>query len=155
MGMEGTMWFGAITAEELNDWGRASLNENIGIEITEISSSGLHARMKVDHRTMQPAGYLHGGSSVALAETLASWAGFLAINREHKHVVGQEINANHIRPVPGGEWVTAVAEPIYVGKRSHVWQVRVSNEAGKLVCISRCTLAVIDQASAYTGPENR
>ena len=155
MDMEETMWFGSIAAEELNDWGRASLNENIGIEITEIAAGSLHARMKVDHRTIQPAGYLHGGASVAFAETLASWAGFLAIDRDHKHVVGQEINANHIRPVPAGDWVTGVAEPVYVGKRSHVWQVRISNESGKLVCISRCTLAVIDQASAYTGPENR
>lgn len=149
------IWSTSLTADDLNNRGRETLNERIGIEITDIAPAALHARMRVDERTIQPAGYLHGGASVAVAETLASWAGFLVINRDTHHVVGQEINANHLRPVAQGEWVIGVATPVALGRRSHVWEVRISNEQGKLVCISRCTLAVIEQESGYKAPEDR
>lgn len=132
-----------------------SMIATLGIEVTERTDSSLKARMPVDARTVQPAGVLHGGASVALAETLASWAGQLAVDRTRFHVVGQEINANHIRPVRAGAWVFAEATPAAIGRRSHVWEVRITDEAGKLVCISRCTLAVIEMESAYATVDRR
>jgi 1,4-dihydroxy-2-naphthoyl-CoA hydrolase len=149
-----SLWVGDVSGIDLSAMATSTLIETLGIEIIEVRDDALVARMPVDHRTVQPAGALHGGASVALAETLASWAGYLAVDREQFHVVGQEINANHIRPVFSG-WVTATATPAAIGRRSHVWEIRIVDEAGKLVCISRCTLAVIEQRSTYATPETR
>ena len=149
-----SLWTGDVAAIDLNAMATSTLLETLGIEILEVRDDALVARMPVDHRTVQPAGALHGGASVALAETLASWAGYLAVDREQFHVVGQEINANHIRPVFSG-WVTATATPAAIGRRSQVWEIRIVDDAGKLVCISRCTLAVIEQRSTYGTPEKR
>jgi 1,4-dihydroxy-2-naphthoyl-CoA hydrolase len=149
-----SLWFGDVAGIDLTAMASGTLIENLGIEIVELRDDALVGRMPVDHRTVQPAGVLHGGASVALAETLASWAGYLAVDRERFHVVGQEINANHIRPMFSG-WVTATATPAAIGRRSHVWEVRLTDDAGKLVCISRCTLAVIEQRSTYTTAEER
>ncbi|MGC5171786.1 hotdog fold thioesterase [Micromonospora sp. DT81.3] len=148
------IWFGDVGIIDLAAMARGTLIENLGIEIVEVRDDALVGRMPVDHRTVQPAGVLHGGASIALAETLASWAGYLAVDRERFHVVGQEINANHIRPVFSG-WVTATATPAALGRRSQVWEIRIVDEAGKLACISRCTLAVIEQRSSYGTPEQR
>lgn len=153
--MDNTIWFDPVSVDELNENSRSTLNEHLGIEMTDITPDGLVGRMPVDARTVQPAGVLHGGASVVFAETLASWAGFLAIDRSRFHVVGQEINANHLRPVAAGAWVTGIARPVQLGRRAHVWDIRISDEAGKLACISRCTLAVIEQASGYAPPEQR
>ena len=150
-----SIWAFDATLEELNSMASGSLIATLGIEIIELGESSLKARMPVDARTTQPAGVLHGGASVALAETLASWAGYLAVDRSRFHVVGQEINANHIRPVRSGAWVFAEVTPAAIGRRSHVWEVRISNEDGKLVCISRCTLAVIEMQSSYVPEERR
>ena len=98
--------------------------------------------MPVDDRTRQPVGVLHGGASVTLAETLASWAATFTVDRAHASCVGMEINANHIRPVNSG-WVTGIASPIALGRRTQVWGIRITDDAGKLVCVSRCTMAVI------------
>lgn len=149
-----SLWFGDVAAIDLAAMAPGTLIENLGIEIVELRDDALVGRMPVDRRSVQPAGVLHGGASVALAETLASWAGYLAVDRERFHVVGQEINANHIRPVYTG-WVTATATPAAIGRRSHVWEVRIVDDAGKLVCISRCTLAVIEQRSTYATPGDR
>jgi 1,4-dihydroxy-2-naphthoyl-CoA hydrolase len=149
-----SLWFGDVAGIDLTAMASGTLIENLGIEIVELRDDALVGRMPVDHRTVQPAGVLHGGASVALAETLASWAGYLAVDRERFHVVGQEINANHIRPMFSG-WVTATATPAAIGRRSHVWEVRLTDDAGKLVCISRCTLAVIEQRSTYTTADAR
>ena len=149
-----SIWAVDATVEELNSMASGSMLATLGIEVTEITDSSLKGRMPVDARTTQPAGVLHGGASVALAETLASWAGYLAVDRSRFHVVGQEINANHIRPVASGAWVYAEVTPAAIGRRSHVWEVRITNEEGKLVCISRCTLAVIEMRSSYA-PEGR
>jgi len=149
-----SLWAGDIAGIDLNEMATSTLIETLGIEIVEVRDDALVARMPVDHRTVQPAGALHGGASVALAETLASWAGYLAVDREQFHVVGQEINANHIRPVFSG-WVTATATPAAIGRRSQVWEIRIVDDAGKLVCISRCTLAVIEQRSTYATAEER
>lgn len=148
------LWHGAVDLADLNGRGAQSLNSNLGIEITEVTEAALHGRMPVDGRTVQPAGVLHGGASVAFAETLASWAGYLAVDRTRFHVVGQEINANHIRPASTG-WVHGTASPVNVGRRAHVWEVRITNDAGALVCISRCTLAVLEVPSGYAVPEER
>ncbi|GAA2977233.1 uncharacterized protein (TIGR00369 family) [Microbacterium terrae] len=149
-----SIWFGDVSEVDLAAMRGGTLIENLGIEIVEVRGDALVGRMPVDHRTVQPAGVLHGGASVALAETLASWAGYLAVDRERFHVVGQEINANHIRPVTTG-WVTATVSAVNIGRRAHVWEIRIVDEAGKLVCISRCTLAVIEQRSTYATPEGR
>ncbi len=149
-----SLWFGDVAAIDLTAMASGTLIERLGIEIVELRDDALVGRMPVDPRTVQPAGVLHGGASVALAETLASWAGYLAVDRERFHVVGQEINANHIRPVFAG-WVTATATPAAIGRRSHVWEIRIADEAGKLVCISRCTLAVIEHPSTYSTPDAR
>src|SRR5258705_5313001 len=106
--------------------------------------------MPVDHRTKQPAGVLHGGASVALAETLASWGAAFVVDRTKHHCVGIEINANHVRPASGG-YVTGIARPIQLGKTLHVWEVRISDEKDKLVCISRVTMAVLNVAMQYLG----
>lgn len=147
-------WVGDVADIDLNAMAGRSLIEHLGIEIVAVRDDALVARMPVDHRTTQPAGVLHGGASVALAETVASWAGYLAVDRERFHVVGQEINANHVRPVTAG-WVTATATPAAIGRRSQVWEVRIADDAGRLACISRCTLAVIEQRSTYATPETR
>ena len=149
-----SIWHGQVPLSLLKEMSRGCLIETLGIELTEITPDSLHGRMPVDARTTQPAGVLHGGASVAFAETLTSWAGFLAVDRDRFHVVGMEINANHLRPVAGG-WVTGVARPIHRGGRVHVWEVRISDDQERLVCISRCTLAVIEKPSAYTIPDSR
>lgn len=148
------VWHGEVDLADLKGRGAQSLNSNLGIELRELTDTSLHGRMPVDGRTVQPAGVLHGGASVAFAETLASWAGYLAVDRTRFHVVGQEINANHIRPVSTG-WVHGAASPVNVGRRAHVWEVRITNDAGTLVCISRCTLAVLEAPSSYAVPGER
>lgn len=115
---------------------------HLGIEFLERGENWLKARMPVDHRTTQPYGRLHGGASVALAETVASYAGMMTVDPAIKGVVGLEINANHIRAARDG-WVVATATAESVGRTAQVWTIRVEDEAGKLVCLSRITLAVI------------
>ncbi len=112
------------------------------MEFTGIGDDWLEMRMPVDPRTRQPYGRLHGGSSVALAETIGSTAASLCVDRETHAVVGMEINANHIRPAYDG-WVRAIARPENIGRTTHVWSIRIEDQAGKLVCISRITMAVI------------
>jgi uncharacterized protein (TIGR00369 family) len=130
--------------EEL--WYRAfpelGMQAHLGIEVVELSDDRVIATMPVDHRTLQPFGILHGGASVALAETVASLGAAGRIDRAAFSAVGQEINANHIRPKSDGI-VTATATPLHVGRTSHVWSIRIEDEAGRLVCISRCTMAIV------------
>lgn len=120
-----------------------TLAKTLGIEMLDISRDRLVARMPVDGRTKQPFGLLHGGASVALAESLASVGAWLNIDEKKYAVVGIEINANHIRSVRDG-WVIGEGLPVHKGSRTHVWEVKIRTEDNKLVCISRCTLAVID-----------
>jgi len=116
---------------------------HLGIEFLEIGEENLTARMPVDRRTLQPAGILHGGASATLAESLGSMAATLCVDPAKKLCVGLEINANHIRPVRSG-YVTGIASPIHIGKSTQIWQIRITDEADQLVCISRLTLAVLD-----------
>ena len=118
------------------------LGSAIGIEILELTCERVTATMPVDDRTRQPFGILHGGASMALAETVASIGATACIDRERFVAVGQEINGNHIRSKSDGI-VTAVATPVHVGSRSHVWSIRITDEQEKLICIARCTLAIV------------
>jgi 1,4-dihydroxy-2-naphthoyl-CoA hydrolase len=138
------LWKTRITLEQLEKRSKNTLIEHLGIEFLEIGDDYLKARMPVDGRTKQPAGLLHGGASVALAETLGSVAAGLCVNREVKEIVGLEINANHIRPVHDG-WVFGITKPVHVGNSTQVWEIRICNEEDKLVCISRLTVANIDR----------
>ena len=113
----------------------------LGIVFTEIGADYLRATMPVDARTRQPYGLLHGGASVLLAETLGSTAGMLSVD-EGQGVVGIEINANHVRGVRDGH-VTGTARPLHVGRSTQVWEIRIEDETGRLVCVSRLTLSVI------------
>jgi 1,4-dihydroxy-2-naphthoyl-CoA hydrolase len=130
-----------ISLEQLQLTSQNTIVELLGIKLTEASLGRVVATMPVDARTHQPFGILHGGASVVLAETIASMGGELLVSGEGKHVSGQEINANHLRPVSSGT-VTGIGEVIHQGKTSQVWEIKIYNEEKKLVCISRCTLAV-------------
>ncbi len=122
--------------------GEGAMPGHIGIEFVEAGPDWIKARMPVDQRTQQPFQRLHGGASVALAETIASVAASCVIDRAKFVAVGMEINANHIRPAYSG-WVYATARPENLGRTTQVWSIRIEDEAGKLVCISRFTAAVI------------
>lgn len=133
-----------ITVEFINQWSRNTMSENIGIEFTLIGEDFLEARMPVDHRTHQPLGLLHGGASVALAETMGSVAATLCVDTAKQFCVGLDINANHLRSVKSG-FVKGITKPIHIGKKTQVWEIRITNEANELVCISRITMAVLDK----------
>ncbi|MFM6832302.1 MAG: hotdog fold thioesterase [Novosphingobium sp.] len=136
-------WNGEMPSmDRLTLLGRDSMPAHLGIEFVDCGEDWVRARMPVDHRTHQPFGRLHGGASVALAETIGSMAGAMVLDPERFVCVGMEINANHLRPVRDG-WVYATARPEAVGRSTHVWSIRIEDEAGKLVCVSRLTLAII------------
>lgn len=119
-----------------------NLVDTLGIRIEESTPQRVVATMPVDERTHQPFGLLHGGASVALAETVASIGAHLNAG-EGRTAVGMEINANHVRPKRSGI-VRAVATPVHIGKTSSIWEIKITDEDGKLICISRCTLAFIN-----------
>lgn len=132
------------TVEALNKWSANTLAEQLGISFTTIGEDYLEATMPVDRRTHQPLGLLHGGASVALAETMGSVAATLCVDGTKHYCVGLEINANHIKSAREG-MVTGVVKPIHVGRKTQVWEIRISNQIGELVCISRITMAVLDR----------
>ncbi len=128
--------------EALNSRNEGCMVGTLGIRITEAGDDFLRGTMPVDQRTLQPFGLLHGGASVALAETLGSLAGWLCRPDDGSNVVGIEINANHLRGMREGE-VTGTARPLHLGGSTQVWEIRIENADGGLVCISRLTLAVV------------
>jgi uncharacterized protein (TIGR00369 family) len=130
-----------LPVEALNQMHRDTACERLGIEITEIGPDYLRGRMPVDARTKQPAGILHGGASVALAETLGSVSAWLCLEPGHTGV-GLDINANHIRAMREG-WVYGECRPVHVGRTTHVWQIDIRDEAGRMVCTSRITMAIV------------
>ena len=136
-----------VDIDVLNTLARGTLVEHLGIVVTGAGDDWLRATMPVDTRTKQPYGLLHGGASVALAETLGSMAGGCCVDPAHEGVVGLEINANHLRAVREGI-VTGTARAIHVGRSTQVWEIRIENEAGKPVCVSRITLAVVATQTA-------
>jgi len=141
-----TIWRSLRTLEDLNSGTVGTMVEHLGIRFTEISDDFIRGTMPVDGRTRQPYGLLHGGASVALAETLGSTGATMCVDATQYQCVGQEINANHVRPAHTG-LVTGTARPMHLGGRTHVWTIDIVNEAGKLVCTSRLTMAVIRRGS--------
>ena len=133
-----------ITLEQLNKFSGKTMVSHLGIEFTAIGDDYIEATMPVDHRTHQPLGLLHGGASVTLAETLGSVAATCCVDTNIQYCVGLEINANHIKSVKEG-FVKGVTKPIHIGKKTQVWEIKITNPAGELVCISRITMAVIDK----------
>lgn len=131
-----------VDLEAANRLGRDNLVGHLGIVFTEAGPDWLRGTMPVDERTRQPFGLLHGGASVALAETLGSMAGGLCVDAENEMVVGLEINANHLRAAREGT-ITGTARALHLGRSTQVWEIRIDNEAGKPVCVSRLTLAVV------------
>ena len=136
------IWFNQPSVEEFNSRPKNHIGAVLGIELTEIGDDYLKGTMPVDERTHQPYGILHGGASVVLAETLGSIASNLVLNPERNMGVGLEINANHLRPVKSG-FVTGICTPIHIGGKTHIWDIKIYNEAGKMTCISRLTVAVV------------
>ena len=141
----GFAWPAGASVDALNARSAGTLMQALGITFTELGEGILRATMPVDARTHQPYGLLHGGASVALAETLGSSAGMLMAG--DNAVVGLEINANHLRAVRSG-LVTGTARPLHVGRSTQVWEIRIEDADGKLVCISRITLAVLPRPPA-------
>ncbi|MFL6561093.1 MAG: hotdog fold thioesterase [Bacillus sp. (in: firmicutes)] len=119
-----------------------TLLKSLGIEIIQIEKGKVIATMPVDERTRQPFGLLHGGASVALAETVASVGAYELVDKETEAVAGQEINANHVRPKTEGV-VTAIATVLHQGRSTQVWDIKITDEQDRLICVSRCTMAVI------------
>jgi 1,4-dihydroxy-2-naphthoyl-CoA hydrolase len=147
--MSAPIWFKALPTELFTTM-HTGLVGHIGIELTEAGPDFLKGRMPVDERTRQPFGLLHGGASIVLAETLASVASSASVDLRVKRCVGLEINANHLRGVKSG-WVTGIARPIHLGRATHVWDIQITDEGDRLVCISRCTVAVVDAPVGEAG----
>ena len=140
-----SIWRNVFSLEYLNGHD-GTLNRNLGILFTEVGDDFVRGTMPVDERTMQPYGLLHGGASVALAETLGSMGAAMCVDANEYQVVGQEINANHVRAARRG-LVTGTARPVHLGGRTHVWSIEIVNSEQKLVCISRLTMAVIKRGA--------
>lgn len=136
------IWKQDTDLARLNGWSANTMMETLGIRITAVGDDWLQGTMPVDQRTHQPYGLLHGGASVALAETLGSTAAMLTLDPAQEVAVGLDINANHVRGARSGT-VTGTARMLHIGRTTQVWEIRIENEAGELVCISRITMAVI------------
>jgi 1,4-dihydroxy-2-naphthoyl-CoA hydrolase len=136
------IWKQDTDLDRLAGWRTNTLLEALGIRVTAVGDDWLQGTMPVDHRTRQPYGLLHGGASVALAETLGSVAAMLTLDPGCERAVGLDINANHVRGVREGV-VTGTARPLHLGRSTQVWEIRIENEAGQLVCVSRLTMAVV------------
>ena len=140
------IWFGKVDLAALNA-PKEDINTLLDVRIEDYGDDWITASMPVDKRTHQPYGILHGGASVVLAESLGSIASYLCIDSSRFYCVGLEVNANHLKAVKSGR-VTAIAKPVHLGRTTHVWDIRLSNEAGSLTCISRLTMAVVPVKAA-------
>lgn len=137
------MFTTSISLDAVQSFSKNTISSHLGIEFIEIGADYIVAKMPVDHRTHQPFGILHGGASVVLAETLGSIASFLCLkDPDNQHAVGLEINANHLRSAREG-FVYGKVTPIHVGRTTHIWDIKITNEENKLVCISRLTVAIV------------
>ncbi|MCK9537563.1 hotdog fold thioesterase [Dokdonella sp.] len=139
------LWQQSTDLDRIAAWNRDTLVDHLGIRITEVGEDFVRGSMPVDARTRQPFGLLHGGASVALAESLGSLAGNLCLGESHM-AVGLEINANHVRAISRGE-VTGTARALHLGRSTQVWDIRIEDEGGQLVCVARLTLAVVPRAA--------
>ncbi len=138
-----TIWFDGFPLAQAQKLAADCMIGHLGIELLEAGRDYLKAQMPVDKRTRQPLGLLHGGASVALAETLASVAAAFTLDRTKHYGVGLEINANHLRPVESGS-VIGVARPCHLGRTTQVWDVHIHDQNARLVCMSRVTMAIRD-----------
>jgi 1,4-dihydroxy-2-naphthoyl-CoA hydrolase len=136
------IWKQAPDLERINAWSDNTLMQVLGIRFTAVGDDWLAGTMPVDTRTHQPFGLLHGGASVALAETLGSTGALLTLDPTQEVAVGLDINANHVRGVRSGV-VTGTARALHLGRSTQVWEIRIENEEGALVCVSRLTMAVV------------
>ncbi|MCW5579520.1 MAG: hotdog fold thioesterase [Dokdonella sp.] len=140
------IWKQTTDLTQLAAWNRGCMVEHLGMVVTEVGADFVRGTMPVDARTRQPFGLLHGGASVALAESLGSLAGNLCLDAAEM-AVGLDINANHVRAVSAG-LVTGTARPLHLGRNTQVWEIRIEDAAGHLVCIARLTLAVVPRKAA-------
>lgn len=143
------LWKSEIPLEAANGW-HDTMIATLGIRITEIGDDFVRGTMPVDARTHQPYGLLHGGASVSLAETLGSLGAMMCADARTELAVGLDINANHVRGVTGGT-VTGTARPLHVGRSTQVWEIRIEDERGRLVCIARLTVAIVPRPPASAG----
>jgi 1,4-dihydroxy-2-naphthoyl-CoA hydrolase len=139
------VWKTIPTIKALNASGVNTLVHNLGIEFTEVGDDYLIAKMPVDGRTVQPFRILHGGASVSLAETIGSVASLCCVDITKQQAVGLEINANHLSSAREGSVVFGRVSPIRIGKTIHVWQIDITNENNKLICVSRLTMAIVER----------
>lgn len=140
------LWKRKPDVDALRQSMQGTLLEHLGLTLEGIGDDWLSVRMPVDHRSIQPYGILHGGASVALAESLGSLASVLCIEDPSTHTpVGVEINANHLRPVPSGQFVVGTLSPIRIGRRMHVWNIEIRDPQERLVCISRLTIMIVER----------
>ena len=140
------LWRRKPYIEQLQKTMQGTLHEQLGLTVEDVGDDSISVRMPVDRRTIQPYGILHGGASVALAESLGSLASVLCIEDPSTHTpVGVEINANHLRPVPDGRFVIGTLSPIRIGRRIHVWNIEIRDPDDKLVCISRLTIMIVER----------
>jgi 1,4-dihydroxy-2-naphthoyl-CoA hydrolase len=139
------IWFKAYTLEEINAINQNTLASHLDIQFIHIDEKSLKASMPVNERTVQPAGLLHGGASAALAETLGSVGSYLTIDTSRQACVGLELNINHVRSVTVGK-VTGIATPEHLGKTTHIWSIRIENDKGQLVAISRLTMMILGKS---------
>jgi 1,4-dihydroxy-2-naphthoyl-CoA hydrolase len=141
-----SIWVVQPTQDYFTALARGTMIEHLAIEFVAAGEDFISARMPVDARTIQPYGLLHGGASVALAETLGSMAAACCVDPDKKIVVGLDINANHVRGVRSG-YVTGTVRPLHIGGSTQVWEIRIVDERDKLVCISRLTIAVLERSA--------
>jgi len=140
------IWKQSVDLDRINAWNSNTLIEHLGMRVTEIGDDWLRGTMPVDARTFQPYGLLHGGASVALAESLGSLGANLVLDSDSEMAVGLDINANHVRAVTSG-LVSGTARPIHLGRSTQVWEIRIEDEQQHLTCISRLTMAVVPRRS--------
>jgi 1,4-dihydroxy-2-naphthoyl-CoA hydrolase len=139
------IWKSELTLDQVNSW-HGTMVQHIGIVISEIGDDFVRGTLPVDARTHQPYGLLHGGASVALAETLGSLGAMMCCDPSTQLAVGLDINANHVRGVTSGQ-VTGTARPLHLGRTTQVWEIRIEDERERLVCISRLTVAIVPRAA--------
>ncbi|MDG1323991.1 hotdog fold thioesterase [Porticoccaceae bacterium nBUS_17] len=137
-----SIWYRTPDPALIDAMSKGTIDEHLGIKITQVGDDYLSGTMPADKRTFQPYGIVHGGANVVLAETLGSIAGAHVIDTNSLLCLGQEVSATHLRPVSSG-MVTGTARPIHLGKRSHVWEIRLENDQGKLSCIAKLILAIV------------
>lgn len=137
-----SVWLKTPDIDQLNALQKNTIGEVLDIRFEAFDENSLTASMIIDHRTHQPYGLLHGGASVVLAETVGSMASYLCIDPRKFFCVGLEVNANHLRGLRSGR-VTAVARPVHIGRTTHVWDIRLTSDEGKVSCVSRLTMAVV------------